>query len=652
MNHSLLKRQLKKSRLSGEAVPKFDAWQEFLKYVEKAYVEADKERYLVERSLVISSQEMQEVYKQLRESENRYALSAKGANDGLWDWNLETDEYFYSLRWKDILGLEHDNDRIPCKDCWLERIHPDDRGTVVSQMDLHLEGETRHFQNEHRVEHSDGTYRWVLVRGMAVRNNDGEAVRIAGSLTDISERKQVEQKLAYDAVHDHLTGLPNRKKLMERLEELNAKSKAHLPDSHAILFIDIDRFKIINDSLGHQAGDELLLKITNKLRTLIRPNDMVARLGGDEFVILFEDVSNPNQVTQIAQRLLDELQKPISISGEDIYASVSIGIAISSTDYENADDIVRDADLAMYRAKLNGKSRYEIFDATIHSGAVSQLHVEKDLRRACEEKEFALHYQPIVLLNQEKIIGFEALVRWKHPTRGLVPPDEFIPIAEETGVIIQLGKWILFEACRQMREWQAKFPLSNDLMVSVNLSTRQLEKADLAEQVKEILEETGLNPKCLRLEITESVIMNNAELAVITVNQLRNLGVRVSIDDFGTGYSSLSYLHRFPVDTLKVDRSFINRIGSKGENTEIVQTIITLAYNLNMDVVAEGVETIEQLDFLKEINCSYGQGYYYSRPLDNLSATDVIAELQDNEKDKNLQYPIQKNVNQLNEFVN
>lgn len=648
--HTLLKRQLKKSGIDKANVPTTLKWQDFIARVERAYLEADKERYLIERSLKISSQEMQEVYEQLRESETRYALSAQGANDGLWDWNLVTEEFYCSQRTFEILGGVEEPDLSVCKKFWQARVHSDDRKKVIAELDAHLKGDTKHFKVEHRLTEEYGQNRWVLVRGMAVRDKNEKAIRIAGSMTDISEQKRTEEKLAHDAVHDDLTGLPNRKKLMERIDILLTDSDANLAEQFGVLFVDIDRFKLINDSMGHMAGDELLLQITNKLRKLIRPKDMVARIGGDEFVVLLENVNDKDEVVQVAQRLLNELLSPINIDGEQIYASVSIGIAISSPDYVASDNVIRDADLAMYRAKLNGKSRFEIFDPNMHSGAVSQLHIERDLRRGCEEEEFVLHYQPIVLLDSESIIGFEALVRWNHPTRGFVRPDEFIPVAEETGVIVQMGQWILFEACRQMKAWQNEFPASEKLMVSVNLSTRQLEKVDLADDIAGVLKETGLDPKCLRLEITESVIMSNADQAVITVNQLRNMGVRVSIDDFGTGYSSLSYLHRFPVDTLKVDRSFINRIGNDGGNAEIVQTIITLAYSLNMDVVAEGVETSEQLEFLREANCSYGQGYYYSKPLDRIEAGKLVEELESETPKMN---PISvPKLDQTNNFIN
>jgi len=354
---------------------------------------------------------------------------------------------------------------------------------------------------------------------------------------------------------------------------------------------------------------------------------MIARLGGDEFVVLLDNLQSEKVVFQIARRLLEELKKPVRIADQRVYSSASIGIAMGSPECENPDDLVCDADLAMYRAKVNGKSRFEVFDSQMRSGAVSLMQLEIDLRRAYERQEFILHYQPIVSLDSDNMIGFEALVRWNHPERGMVPPNDFVSVAEDTGLILPIGQWILREACRQMREWQEKYPLSDALIISVNLSAVQLEQPDLSKQIAETLEESRLDPKCLRLEITESVIMHNAEQAIITVNELRKMGVRVSIDDFGTGYSSLSYLHKFPVDTLKVDRSFINRIDTKGENAAIIQTIITLACNLNMDVVAEGVETAEQLSYLREINCDYVQGYYYSRPVDNLSAAEMVKDL-------------------------
>lgn len=624
--HSLLTRQLKRIAAEPETLPSVDKWQELLQRVDRTYVEADQERYLLERSLMISSEEMQATYEKLRRSETRYALAAQGANDGLWDWDLAKEDIYYSERWMQILGIVPDGGCVPTRNCWFDLIHPDDRDAVVGELQAHLDGKIDHFENEHRIQHSNGTYRWVLIRGQAVRGADGNAVRIAGSLSDITKRKTAEEKLAYDAVHDNLTGLPNRKNLMLRLER-TLKRKSFSPDyNFAVLFIDLDRFKVVNDTLGHKAGDELLQRITDKLAAAVRPRDMVARLGGDEFIVIVDYVEGVEQVTAIADRILSELQKPVRIARQDIYSSASIGIVFNSSEHTTADELIRDADLAMYRAKVKGKARYEIFDIQMHAGTLSALQLEIDLRRAIKNNEFLLYYQPIVSMGDQHVAGFEALIRWNHPTRGMVSPDDFIPIAEETGLILPIGEWVLREACRQTSEWKHTYAAAHDLIISINLSSRQLELPDLIPQIEAILAETKLSPRCVKLEITESVVMDNAEEACKTIASLRTMGIRVSIDDFGTGYSSLSYLHKFPIDTLKIDRSFVNRIGN-GESSEIVQTIINLASNLGMDVVAEGVETMEQLDFLKGIKCDYGQGYFYSRPVDNLLATEMVENL-------------------------
>ncbi|MFT3744250.1 MAG: EAL domain-containing protein [Pyrinomonadaceae bacterium] len=624
MIHSLVKRQLAKNQLDENTLPNEIQWQSFLERVSRTYTDADQERYLMERSLMISSGEMQDVYEQLRASETRYALAAEGANDGLWDWNLVTGEVYYSPRWNEIVGLRPEEGMVPSKNCWFDRVHADDRKTVIEEFENHLESRTKHFENEHRVIYSNGEYRWVLVRGLAVRNADGKALRIAGSLTDITERKRSEEQLAHDAVHDALTGLPNRKQLIKRIKRALDRTQYDKRYSFAVLFIDLDRFKTINDSLGHQAGDELLFHITKKLSSLTRERDLVARLGGDEFVIFIDGVSDPDKVKRVAERILSKLQKPTTIAGQKIYASASIGIAFGTEKYDTPDDLVRDADLAMYCAKIRGKGGYELFDAKLHHGAVSQLQIEIDLRRAVEHKEFYLVYQPIVSLDNERVVGFEALIRWHHPERGTIAPGDFIPIAEETGMILPIGKWVLNESCRQMSEWKRQFPDHGPMVMSVNLSAKQFEQADLVEEVARILRDTGLDPDSLKLEITESVIMSHADEAIRTVRQLREMGVRVSIDDFGTGYSSLSYLHRFPIDTLKVDRSFVSRIGANGENGEIIKTIIALANNLGLNVVAEGVENMEQLNFLKGISCSHGQGFYYSRPVDRTIAAEMF----------------------------
>jgi diguanylate cyclase (GGDEF)-like protein len=418
------------------------------------------------------------------------------------------------------------------------------------------------------------------------------------------------------ALHDALTGLPNRTLLMNHLRLVVEHSKRRPDYRFAALFLDLDRFKVINDSLGHLAGDQLLVQFARRLEECIRGTDIVARLGGDEFAILLCDIEDYADAVRVAERIQEELARPFHLGGHEVYTSASIGITLSDTGYQDPEAILRDADTVMYRAKANGKARHELFDEAMHARAVALLRTETDLRRAVERDEFRVVYQPILSLLTGEVAGFEALVRWQHPERGVVPPAEFIPVAEETGLIVEIGRRVLREACRQLSEWQTRGLISPTHHISVNLSGKQFAQAGLAASVAEALSDARLDPRCLRLEITESVVMANAEAACATLGRLRTLGLGVSIDDFGTGYSSLSYLHRFPVDTLKVDRSFIGRMGEGDENGEIVRTIITLARNLGMQVVAEGVETARQSDLLRGLGCEYAQGYFFSRPLD------------------------------------
>ena len=427
------------------------------------------------------------------------------------------------------------------------------------------------------------------------------------------------------AFHDALTGLPNRPLLIDHLKLAIERSRINHNHLFAVLFLDLDRFKNINDSLGHNTGDQLLVAIAARIGECLRPTDTIARLGGDEFAILLDGLEDWSIATAVAERVQSELLKPFSLNGHEVYTTASIGIRLSMDGREDAETMLRDADTAMYRAKDNGKARHELFHSTMHTRAVALLQLETDLRRAIEREEFCVHYQPIISLETQAIVGFEALARWNHPERGLVPPDEFIPIAEETGLITEIGALVLRQACTQMREWQLALG-KESLTMSVNLSGKQLTQTDLIRQVQDTLSQTGLTSTCLRLEITESVVMENAELATNTLLQLRKLGVHLSIDDFGTGYSSLSYLHRFPVNTLKIDRSFIGRMAKGDENSEIVRTICTLANNLGMEVVAEGVETHEQLELLRSLKCEYGQGYLFSRPVDAEKATALILE--------------------------
>ena len=439
------------------------------------------------------------------------------------------------------------------------------------------------------------------------------------------------------AFHDSLTGLPNRGMFTELLRAEIESAQRHREHMFAVLFLDLDRFKNVNDSLGHTHGDLLLVAFAERLERTLRPIDTLARFGGDEFAILLSGMTDATDAVRVAQRIQDELSQPFMLDKNSAFATASIGIAFSSSGYDRADDILRDADIAMYRAKENGKARYEVFDQGMHARAVSRLQLESDLRQAIEQKEFCVYYQPIVSLQTGRLAGFEALVRWNHPSRGLVSPGDFIPVAEETGLIVPIGQWVLNEACAQVRRWQLDSPSHRSLSLSVNLSARQVAQPNLLDRIKEAIEHSKLNPHCLKLEITESVVMENAEAAAQMFKQLRSLGVQLSIDDFGTGYSSLSYLHRFPLNYLKIDRSFVSRLTTENDNA-IVRTISTLARNLGMEVIAEGIETEEQYKELKILGCEYGQGFLFSRPVNHEGVIHLLAQdaRRDTEPDLNL----------------
>lgn len=435
---------------------------------------------------------------------------------------------------------------------------------------------------------------------------------------EIAERKRVEKQLYHDAFHDPLTDLPNRALFTDHLKLSFKRLKTDKQSEFAVLFIDLDRFKIVNDSLGHMVGDQLLIAIAQRLRKNLRPNDVLARLGGDEFMILIEELKHPMDALRVAEHILKNLEESFELAGHELFCSASIGISTSATGYSLPEAMMRDADIAMYRAKAAGKSRYEVFDKTMHTQGLERLKIENELRHALERDEFILYYQPIISLDESHIAGFEALIRWNHPERGIVSPGEFISIAEETGLIVPIGQWVLRESCRQQQIWETNrrlyYPFMKPFMMSVNLSLRQFTQPDLAEQVQAALNESGLAAKFLKLEITESHVMENAESAVTTMRQLHALGIELSLDDFGTGYSSLDHLHRLPVSYLKIDRSFVSRMGANDENCEIVRTIITLAHNLKMQVIAEGIETEEQLSQIKRLGGKYAQGFYFAKP--------------------------------------
>jgi diguanylate cyclase (GGDEF)-like protein/PAS domain S-box-containing protein len=503
--------------------------------------------------------------------------------------------------------------------------HEDDIAALLMQVSRLLEGKVKTFQMELRYMHKHGQAVWALVSVTLVRNSQRESTELIFQTQDITDRKRAEERLMHDAFHDVLTGLPNRALFMDHLKLSVERAKRRDSRLFAVLFLDLDRFKIVNDSLGHMVGDQLLVGIARRLETCLRPGDTVARLGGDEFTILLEDLNDAEEAIEVAGRLQQELSLPFNLGGHEVFTTVSIGIALSTTGYERAEEVLRDADTAMYRAKTQGKARHELFDKAMHARALNLLQLETDLRRAVERQEFFLHYQPIVSLDTGLIRGFEALVRWQHPERGHVPPIDFIPVAEETGLIIPIGEWVLNAACREVKRWQERFPSHPPLQISVNISGKQLMKSDLIEQVRRVLQETAIEPRTLKLEITESIMMENIESAISILNHLRALGVELSIDDFGTGYSSLSYLHRFPISTLKIDRSFVGRMDGNNENAEIARTIVMLARNLDMDVIAEGVETEHQVTQLRALRCEYGQGYHFSKPVDSAGAAALLA---------------------------
>jgi diguanylate cyclase (GGDEF)-like protein/PAS domain S-box-containing protein len=503
--------------------------------------------------------------------------------------------------------------------------HPDDLRIMLEQLEKLHQATISSLQLEQRYLHKSRRLRWVLLSVTKVNDGENGPTNLIFQMQDITDRKQAEEKLVHDAFHDALTGLPNRILFMDHLKQSMQRIKRKKYSPFAVLFLDFDRFKLINDSLGHMVGDQLLIAIAKRLEASVRPGDTVARLGGDEFTILLEDLNSPDEAIVAVKRLVRNLAEPFGISDREVFITASVGVALSTAGYEKADDVLRDADTAMYRAKSLGKARYEVFDKTMHADARDLLQIETDLWRALERKELALDYQPIVSLQTGRIAGFEALLRWLHPARGIVSPLEFISVAEETGLIVPIGQWVLNQACSQTREWQKRCPQDPPLCVSVNLSAKQFMQPDLIEQVSLALDNSGLNPASLKLEITESMVMQNLESTTQMLGQLRALGVEISLDDFGTGYSSLSCLHRFPISVLKVDRSFVSSMTDNQEHREIVRTIIALARNLKMDVIAEGVETMDQAAELRAMNCSYGQGYYFSKALNAENAVGFLA---------------------------
>lgn len=505
-----------------------------------------------------------------------------------------------------------------------EIVHLEDRIGALEKIAALVRNKIPIAQSEMRCLHKDGQVVWVLWSVSAVFVQSTGSIQLIFQIQNTTDRKEAEKRLAHDAFHDALTGLPNRALIRHHIGLAISRVKRKPDLGFAVLFLDVDRFKLVNDTLGHIAGDQLLVGLARKLESCLRPSDTIARVGGDEFTILLEDLADADEAVMVAKRIHKELETPVILSGREVFITVSIGIAPVSSLYEQPDEILRDADIAMYRSKSLGKARHETFGEEMQEHFKNLLQIETDLRRAHEREEFFVNYQPIVSLDDFRVCGFEALVRWQHPERGLISPADFIPIAEDGGQILQIGEWVLREACLQLKRWQEAFPAETSLYITVNLSPKQFAQPDLVGQVKGILKETGLDASFLKLEITESVLMDDFEAAARLLFELRALGLRLSIDDFGTGYSSLTYLHRFPIDTLKIDRSFVMRMDK--DNVEIVRTILSLAENLGMDVVAEGIETQVQMALLRDLGCQNGQGYFFSKPMNVADADRVIAE--------------------------
>ena len=578
--------------------------------------------------------QLQRIRRKLAQREQLFQLITENAADMIAVIDRNGQRLYNSPAYQKVLGYGPEELAATSS---MDQIHPADRARVL-EASAKARNTGRGERLEYRIRHKDSSWRFLESTASAIRGPDGENDGLVIVNRDITERKRAEEKLVHQSFHDGLTDLPNRALFLDRLQRTITLSRRHTDFKFAVLFIDIDEFKVFNDSLGHDAGDGLLIQIARRLTASLRDADTVsrprldntelqvaestlARPGGDEFTVLIEDLHDPSDAIRVAERIRDRLAIPFDLNGQEIVLTVSVGIAFSSKGIE-AQDVLRDAEIAMYRAKSTGKARCEVFDQAMHAGAIKRLQLETDLRKALELNQFRVYYQPIVSLGSGQIVGFETLSRWQRP-EGLVMPGEFIAVADETGIILPINRQLLYEACRQLRSWQQLFPSDPPLTININITPKEFMQPELASQIGKTLQETGVDPGCVNVEITETIAMADADRSSVVLSELKAVGVCLDIDDFGTGYSSLSRLQRFPVDALKIDRAFISRIDTDPETHEIVRIIVMLAHGLRLKVVAEGVETLRQADMLREIGCELAQGYLYSKP----APAETIAQL-------------------------